>query len=97
VLEVKISTLEEKFKKLALSDQILDVPSSSGPKANSSTPDYYMFRVSGEMVSSAAVTRAQSVSRATLPTTGDYVESLRARNSGPRIKLVRHTCHCLLA
>ena len=40
----------------------------------------YMFGVSGQVGSSAAVTCAQIVSRATSPTTGD---SLRARDNGP--------------
>jgi hypothetical protein len=42
-----------------------------------------MFGASKEVVSFAVVTRAQSVSRATLPTTQESVESLRARNSDP--------------
>jgi hypothetical protein len=61
-LETKVGALEERFKNLASSGQILDVPSSSGAQASSSAPDYYMFGASGEVVSSAAVTRAQSVS-----------------------------------
>ena len=81
-LEAKIGALEDMFKNLASSGQISDVPSSSGAQANSSTPDYYMFGTSGEVVSSAAVTHAQSVSRVTPPTTGKTVESLRTRNSG---------------
>ena len=61
-LEAKVGALEERFKNLASSGQISDVPSSSGAQASSSTPDYYMFGASGEVVSSAAVTRAQSLS-----------------------------------
>lgn len=81
--EAKVGALEERFKNLAASGQISNVPSSSGTQASSSTSDYYMFGASGEIVSSAAVTRAQSVSRAMPPTTGEVVESLRARSSGP--------------
>jgi hypothetical protein len=82
-MEAKIGALEERFKSLALSGQILDSPSTSGTKASSSTPDYYMFGASGQVVSSAAVTRAQTVSRATPSTTGESMDNLRARNNGP--------------
>ena len=61
VLEAKVGALEERFKSLASSGQILDSPSSCGAQSSSSTSDYYMFRASGEVVSSAAVTRAQAV------------------------------------
>jgi hypothetical protein len=100
-LEAKVGALEERFKNLAASGQISNVPSFSGAQASSSTPDYYMFGASGEIVSSAAVTRAQYVSRATPPTTGEVVERLcRAYGLGTvvlQIILVRHACHCLLA
>ena len=66
-LEAKIGTLEERFKSLV----------------NSSTPYYYMFRASGEVMSSAAVIRAQTVLRATASTTGESVDNLRARDNGP--------------
>ena len=82
-MEAKLGALEEKFKTLASSGQILDSLAPSGAKASSSTPDYYMLGALGEVVSSAAVTRAQTVSRATPPTTGESVESLRARTNGP--------------
>ena len=61
-MEAKIGALEERFKSVASSGQILDSPSTSGTKASSSTPDYYMFGASGQVVSSAVVTRAQTVS-----------------------------------
>ena len=60
-LEAKIGALKERFKILASSGQILNSPSSSKAQASFSTPDYYMFGASGEVVSSAAVTRAQTV------------------------------------
>ena len=82
-MEAKIGALEERFKSLASSGQILDSPSTSGTKDSSSTPDYYMFGASGQVVSSAAVTRAQTVSRATPSTTGEPVHNLRARDNGP--------------
>ena len=68
---------------MASSSQILDSPSSSEHKATSSTPDYYMFEASGDLVSSTAVTRAQSVSRAMPLTIGESVDNLQARNIGP--------------
>jgi hypothetical protein len=68
-MEAKIGALEERFKSLALSGQILDSPSTSRTKASSSTPDYYMFDALGQVVSSADVTCAQTVSRATPSTT----------------------------
>ena len=83
MLEAKIGALEKRFKNLALSDQILDSPSSSGAQASSSTLDYYVFKASGEVVSSAAVTRAQIVSRARPSTTGESVDNLRAWDNGP--------------
>ena len=83
MLEAKIEALEERFKSLASSGQILDSPSSSTVKASSSTSDYYMFGASGEVVSSAAVTCAQSVSRAPPSTTGESINNLRARDNGP--------------
>ena len=58
MLEAKIGALEERFKSLALSSQILDSLSSSEATASSSTPNYYMFGTWGEVVNSAAVTRA---------------------------------------
>ena len=82
-MEAKIGALEERFKSLALSDQILDSPSSSGSHVNSSTPDYYMFGALGEVVNSTAVTHAQVVSQATPSTTGESVVSLRTRNNTP--------------
>jgi hypothetical protein len=69
MLEVKVGALKERFKNLASFGQILDVPSSSEAQFSFSAPDYYMFETSGEMVSSVAVTRAQSVSRTTPSTT----------------------------
>ena len=69
-MEAKLGDLEEKFKSLASSGQILDSPAPSRAKASSFTPDYYMLRALGEVVSSAAVTHAQSMSRATSPITG---------------------------
>ena len=82
MLEAK-SALEERFKNLASSDQILDSSSNFGAKANSSTPDYYMFRALEEVVSSAVVTRAQYMSRAMPSTTREFVDILRARNMVP--------------
>src|ERR1700738_3017940 len=75
--------LEERFKSLASSGQILDSPTSSGAQASSSTPDYYMFGASGEVVSSAAVTRGQAVSQTTPSTTGESVTILQARDNAP--------------
>ena len=82
-LEAKIGALEERFKSLASSGQILDSPTSSGAQASSSTPDYYMFGASGEVMSSAAVTRAHDVLRATPSTTGESVTILQARDNAP--------------
>ena len=65
----KIGALEERFKSLASSGQILDSPSTSRTKANSFTQEYYMFGTLGKVVSFAAVARAQTVSRATPATT----------------------------
>ena len=42
-MEAKIDALKERFKSSALSDQILNLPSTSGTKNSFSTPDYYMF------------------------------------------------------
>ena len=81
-LEVKIGALEERFKSLALSGQILDSPSFFGAQGSSSTPDYYMYGASGEVVSSAAVTQTQTMSQATPLTIGESVGSLRARDNG---------------
>ena len=77
ILEAKIEALEERFKSLASSGQILDSPSSFGVQASSSTPDYYMIRASRKVVSSVAV------SRATPSTTRKSVASLRAWNNAP--------------
>jgi hypothetical protein len=52
-LEAKVGALEEN---LTSSGQISDVPSSSRAQARSSTPDYYMFGASGQIMSSTAVT-----------------------------------------
>ena len=82
-IEIKIRALEEMFKNLASSGQILDSPSSSGAQASSSTPDYYMFRASGEVVSSAAVTRVQAVSQTTPSTTGESVANLQTQHNAP--------------
>ena len=82
-LEAKVGALEEKFKSLASSGQIFDLPSSSGPQATSSTPDYYMFGASEKVVSSAAVTHVQAMSQATPSTTEESVASLRARDNTP--------------
>ena len=68
--------LEERFKNLASSGQILGLPSSSKAKASSSTLYYYMFGASGEVVNFAEVTHAQAVSRATSFTRGDFVDNL---------------------
>ena len=76
-IEIKIGALEERFKSLVSSGQILDSPSSSGAQASSSTLDYYMFGALGEVVSSAAV------SQATPLTTGELVANLRARDNAP--------------
>ena len=83
MMDAMIGALEERFKNLASSGQIFDSPSSSGAKASSLTPDYYMFGTSREVVSSAAVTRAQSVARPTPSTTEEFMESLLTRNTGP--------------
>ena len=83
ILEVKIEALEERFKSLALSDQIFDSPSSFGAQASSSTPDYYMFGASRKVVCSATVIRTQTVLRSTPLTTEETVDSLRARDNGP--------------
>ena len=61
-LEGNIEALEERFKSLASSGQILDSPFSFGAKASSSILDYYMFRASGEVMNSVALTCAQTVS-----------------------------------
>ena len=78
MLKAKIGELEEKLKSLASSGQILDSPSSFEAKASSSTPDYYVFGASGEVVISVVVTPAQFVSRATPSTIGESVDSVRA-------------------
>ena len=67
---------------MASSDQILDSPSSSKAKANSSTLDYYMYKASGEVVSSATMTCVQSVSQTTPSTTKEFVKSLQAWDKG---------------
>ena len=82
-MEAKIGALEERVKSLASSGQILDSPSTSGTKASSSTPNYYMFGSSGQMVSSAAVTRAHIVSLVMPLTTVESMDILRARDNGP--------------
>ena len=82
-LEAKIGSLEERFRSLASSSQILDSPSSSRAQASSSTPDYYMFGASGEVVSSTAMTRTPSVSQDTPSSIGESVDNLRARDIGP--------------
>lgn len=56
--------LEERFKNLASSGQILDSPSSSKANVSSFFLDYHMFGVLEKMMSSEAMTCAQSVSRA---------------------------------
>ena len=81
---------------MASSGQILDSPSSSGAKVSSSTPDYYMFGASVEVVSSAAVTHAQCMSRATPSITGESVDSLPARDNSPVDQIGQTVCHCLL-
>ena len=75
-LEAKIGALEKMFKRLASSGQILNSPSSSVAQVSSFISDYYMFETSGEVVSSAAVTRAQTVSRTTSLTTRESMENL---------------------
>ena len=82
-LEANIGILKERFKILTSSGQILDLPAPSRAKAGSSAPDSYMFGASCEVIGLTAVTRAQSVSRATPSTTEEFVESLRARGNGP--------------
>ena len=67
-LEAKIGALEERFRSLA---------SSSGAQVSSSTPNYYMFGASGEVVSSAAL------SQVTPSTTEESVTSLRIRDNVP--------------
>ena len=52
------------------------VTTPSGAKASSSTPNYYMFGASKEMISSAVVTCIQCVSRSTPSPTRGFVESL---------------------
>ena len=81
-LEAKIDAFEERLKNLASSGQILDSLSSSGAKASSSILDYYIFGALGEVVNAVAVTRVQSVSRATPSTTRESVDSSRARDNG---------------
>ena len=49
--------------------EVRDSSFSSQTKASSSTPEYYMVEALGEVISSAAVIRAQFVSRATPSTT----------------------------
>lgn len=83
VLEVKIGTLGERIENLASSSQILDPQVPSRVYASSFTLDYYMLGTSREVVSSATVTRAQSVSRATPPTTEGSIDNLRAQGNGP--------------
>ena len=82
-MEAKIEALEEKFKSLVSSCQILDSPSSTEARASSSTPDYYMFGTSGEVVSSVSATRAQAVSQATPSTIGKLVANLQTRDNAP--------------
>ena len=82
-LEAKIGALEERFKSLASSSQNLDSLSFSRAQASFSTSDYYMFGASGEVVSSAATTRAQALSQATPSTTCQSVASLRAQDNAP--------------
>ena len=50
-MEAKLGDLEEKFKSLASSGQILTSSAPSGAKASSSTPHYYMLGAFGEVVS----------------------------------------------
>ena len=68
---------------MAASGQILDSPSSCGAQVNSSTPNCHMFGTSGEVVSSVAVTRVQTISRATPSTTKELVNSLGAQDNDP--------------
>jgi hypothetical protein len=50
-LEAKIESVDEMFKNLASSSQILDSLSSSRGKESSSTLDYYMFGALEEVMS----------------------------------------------
>lgn len=54
-LEAKFGALEESFKNLMSSGQILESPASREAKAGSSTLEYHMFGVLAEVVSLAAV------------------------------------------
>ena len=82
-METEIDALKERFKSLASTDHIWDSPPTSETKVNSSTPYYYMFRASKQVVSSPSVTRSQTVSRAMSTTTGKSVDNLRAWDNGP--------------
>ena len=74
--------MEERFKNLESSSQILESPAPPGAKASSSILDYYMFWAMRKVVSLAVVTHAQSVSQTTSSTTKEPVETLWARNNG---------------
>lgn len=75
--------------------QILDLPALCGAMANSSTPDYYMFGASGEVIGSTIGTRSQFVSRATPLTIEEFMEILLG-TIGLQIRLVKHGYHYLL-
>ena len=81
-LEAKLGALEERLENLASSDQIFESLVPPEAKASSSTPDYYMFGASGNVVSLAAMTRTQFMLQAPPMTTGEPVETSWARNNG---------------
>ena len=82
-METNFGALEERFKNLASSGQMLELPAPPRTKASLSTFNYYMFGASGEVVSLVVVTRTQSVSQATPLTTRELVVILRARDNDP--------------
>ena len=75
-LEAKIGALEERFKSLASFGQIFDSPCSFGAQASTCTLDCFMFGTSGEVISSATVTRVQTVLRATPLITEKFMDNL---------------------
>lgn len=58
MLEAKFGALEERFKNLASSGQILESLAPLEAIASSSTTDYYMFKALVELVNLAVVTRS---------------------------------------
>lgn len=77
----KNSALEENFKNLDSSSQILDSLAPSEIEASSSILDCYMFGASRNMVSSAIMICIQSVSQTTPSATRESMKSLQAQDN----------------